>query len=76
MSRREVILSGGCLNSLQILELSGIGQTDTLEQHGISVVVDSPGVGENLQDHTLVAISFEVADGQVSGDVLRDPNIA
>ena len=74
-ARREVILSGGCLNSPQLLELSGIGRADILEQHGIPLVVDSPGVGENLQDHTLVALSFEVADEQVSGDMLRDPNI-
>ncbi|ODM15591.1 hypothetical protein SI65_08825 [Aspergillus cristatus] len=75
-ARREVILSAGSLNSPQILELSGIGQADLLQKQNIPVVVDRPGVGENLQDHSLVALSFQVADGQISGDVLRDPNVA
>ncbi|EYE92867.1 GMC family oxidoreductase [Aspergillus ruber CBS 135680] len=75
-ARREVILSAGSLNSPQILELSGIGQADRLQKQDIPVVVDRPGVGENLQDHALSALSFQVADGQVSGDVLRDPNVA
>jgi len=48
---REIILSGGAINSPRILELSGIGQRDLLEKHGIDVVHDLPGVGENLHDH-------------------------
>lgn len=48
---REVILSGGSLQSPQILQLSGIGPSALLKQHGIDVVVDAPEVGENLQDH-------------------------
>ena len=47
----EVILSGGPINSPQLLKLSGIGPATELRQHGIEVVVDRPGVGENLQDH-------------------------
>lgn len=76
IARREVILSAGSLNSPQILELSGIGQRDLLQKQNIPVVVDRPGVGENLQDHPLAALSFQVADGQISGDVSRDPNVA
>jgi len=48
---REVILSGGAINSPQLLQLSGIGPGALLQSHGIGVVQDSPAVGRNLQDH-------------------------
>ncbi|KZL78185.1 choline dehydrogenase [Colletotrichum tofieldiae] len=50
-ARREVILSGGCFNSPQLLKLSGIGPADELRKFSISVLVDSPGVGTNMQDN-------------------------
>ena len=50
-AEREVILSGGSINSPQLLLLSGIGPGAQLQQHGIAVVKDLPGVGENLMDH-------------------------
>lgn len=50
-ARREVILSGGPINSVQLLKLSGIGPADELQQHGIAVLANRPGVGANLQDH-------------------------
>lgn len=50
-AEREVILCGGAINSPQLLMLSGIGPAEQLQRHGISVVVDAPGVGANLQDH-------------------------
>ena len=50
-ARREVILSGGPINSPQLLKLSGVGPAAELQSHGIDVVHDLPGVGENLQDH-------------------------
>lgn len=50
-ARKEIILSGGSINSPQLLLLSGIGPTIQLMQHGIPLVRDLPGVGENLQDH-------------------------
>ena len=50
-ARREVIVSGGAINSPQVLLLSGIGDADALKQRGITPVADVPGVGENLQDH-------------------------
>lgn len=71
----EVILSAGALKSPQILELSGIGAKEVLTNQGIPVIVENPGVGENLQDHAFAAVSFEVADGLVTGDVMRDPQI-
>jgi choline dehydrogenase len=48
---REVILSGGSINSVQLLKLSGIGPAEELRTHGIAVLADRPGVGANLQDH-------------------------
>jgi choline dehydrogenase len=55
----RVVLSGGAINSPQLLMLSGIGPARQLESHGIEVLHDLPGVGQNLQDHldicTLVA---------------------
>ncbi|HEY0270209.1 MAG TPA: GMC family oxidoreductase N-terminal domain-containing protein [Sphingomonas sp.] len=50
-ARREVILSGGPINSPQLLKLSGIGPAEELRALDIPVVHDLPGVGENLQDH-------------------------
>jgi choline dehydrogenase len=50
-ARREVILCGGSINTPQILKLSGVGPAEELRQHGLDVVHDLPGVGENLQDH-------------------------
>jgi choline dehydrogenase len=52
----EVILSGGVINSPQLLQLSGIGAADHLSTLDISVVHDLPGVGENLQDHLEVYV--------------------
>jgi len=48
---REVLLCGGAINSPQLLMLSGVGPAAQLRRHGIAVVHDAPGVGENLQDH-------------------------
>lgn len=50
-ARREVILSGGPINSPQLLKLSGVGPGDELRAQGIGVHHHLPGVGENLQDH-------------------------
>ena len=58
-ARREVILCGGPINSPQLLKLSGIGPAVELKAHGIDVVADRAGVGENLQDH--LEFYFQVA---------------
>ena len=63
---REVILAGGAINSPQLLQLSGVGPGALLAEHGIEVVVDLPGVGENLQDHYVMAVTYRLKAGTVS----------
>lgn len=53
---REVILAGGAYNTPQLLMLSGIGPKTHLQEHGIKVLVDLPGVGSNLQDRYEVGV--------------------
>ena len=48
---REVILSAGTINTPQLLQLSGVGPRALLERHGVPLVHDAPGVGDDLQDH-------------------------
>ncbi|KAL8823536.1 MAG: hypothetical protein Q9191_005763 [Dirinaria sp. TL-2023a] len=69
-TRREVILAAGAFQSPKILELSGIGDPKILEDNNIPVIVENPNVGENLQDHLMTGISFEVIDGVFTGDSL------
>ncbi len=57
---RQVLLCAGSIGSPQILQLSGIGAAGLLRQHGIPVVHDLPGVGENLQDHLQIRAVFKV----------------
>ncbi len=59
-ARREVILAAGAIGSPQILQLSGIGPGPLLQEHGIPVVHELPGVGENLQDHLQIRPVFRV----------------
>jgi choline dehydrogenase len=54
----EVILCGGAINTPQLLQLSGVGNAQELRALGIDVVHDSPGVGENLQDHLEAYIQY------------------
>jgi len=58
--RREIILSAGAIGSPQLLMLSGIGCPQQLKQHNIPVTMDLPGVGQNLQDHPLVYMKFQI----------------
>ena len=57
---QEVILSAGSIGSPQLLQLSGIGPGALLQQQGIPVVFDAPGVGANLQDHLQIRAVFKV----------------
>ncbi|MGU3495999.1 GMC family oxidoreductase [Xanthobacteraceae bacterium A53D] len=60
-ARREVILAAGALGSPQLLMLSGIGPGAHLQERGIDVVRDMPGVGSNLQDHLQLRMVYKVA---------------
>ncbi|XP_017761387.1 PREDICTED: glucose dehydrogenase [FAD, quinone]-like [Eufriesea mexicana] len=57
---REVIVSGGAVNSPQLLLLSGIGPKEHLQAVNVSVVKDLPGVGENLQNHVSFTLSWTI----------------
>jgi choline dehydrogenase len=59
-ARHEIILASGAIGSPQLLQLSGIGPAELLRDHGIPVVHDLKGVGENLQDHLQVRLAFKV----------------
>ncbi|MSQ19419.1 MAG: choline dehydrogenase [Betaproteobacteria bacterium] len=59
-AKRETILAAGSIGSPQILQLSGIGPGGLLQEHGIPVVNDMPGVGANLQDHLQLRMAFKV----------------
>jgi choline dehydrogenase len=60
LARKEVVLSAGAIASPQLLQLSGIGDSSFLQQHGIEVVQHLPGVGENLQDHLQLRPIYKV----------------
>ncbi len=62
----EVILCGGAFNSPHLLELSGIGDPARLRDLGIASLVENPGVGENLQDHFMHALSYRLVPGTKS----------
>jgi choline dehydrogenase len=57
-AEREVIISAGAFFSPQLLLLSGIGPADHLKEHDIPVLVDLPGVGQNLQDHMQLPVIY------------------
>ncbi|CAF3493742.1 unnamed protein product [Fusarium graminearum] len=67
---KEVIVSGGAYCSPNILNRSGIGAKDELETHGITTLVDLPGVGKNLQDHLIVFMFYETEKEGITTDSL------
>jgi choline dehydrogenase len=69
-ARREVILSGGAINSPQLLMLSGIGDASHLKNVGIEPIVDAKAVGRNLQDHIAVSYFYKVRTATLN-DVLH-----
>ena len=72
-ARREMIVSSGAYGSPQLLQLSGVGPADLLKQHGISVVLDAPGVGNDLQDHMQVRIVMKCKQKVTLNDVMKNP---
>jgi choline dehydrogenase-like flavoprotein len=75
-AEREVILSGGALNSPHVLMLSGVGPADHLAETGIAPVHDLAGVGANLQDHPAVGIEYRYAGRSHYHDNLRLDRLA
>jgi choline dehydrogenase len=78
-ARREVILAGGAFNTPQLLKLSGVGPAAELQQFGIPIQVDLPGVGTNLQDRYEVTViaqadqNFAVLNGCTFATFFPDP---
>ncbi|MCA8879863.1 MAG: GMC family oxidoreductase N-terminal domain-containing protein [Rhodobacteraceae bacterium] len=63
-ARGEVILSAGAIGSPQILQLSGVGPAELLKSHGIDVIKDMTGVGENLQDHLQIRAVYKIENAK------------
>ncbi|KAH8983419.1 alcohol oxidase [Lactarius hatsudake] len=59
---KKVVLSAGAILSPQVLELSGIGDPDVLRKADVGVVVDLPGVGNNIQEHVNSAVSYKIKE--------------
>jgi len=68
---KEVILSGGVINSPQLLELSGIGDPKILKAAGVDCIVENTRVGANFQDHVLGGMMWDLKDGLISLDALH-----
>jgi choline dehydrogenase len=72
-ARKEVLVSGGAFNSPQLLQLSGVGPSELLRQHGIDVVLDAPGVGSDLQDHLQVRVVMRCSQAITLNDIVNNP---
>ncbi len=72
---REVILCAGAFLSPQLLMLSGIGPAETLRTHGIALVADVPGVGQNLHDHLLLPVAYRATADQDPPQLLSEAGL-
>jgi choline dehydrogenase len=72
-ARREILVSSGAYNSPQLLQLSGVGPAELLRKHGINVVLDAPGVGNDLQDHLQVRIVTRCTQKITLNDIINHP---
>src|SRR5205085_6644184 len=72
-ARCEILVSSGAYNSPQLLQLSGVGPADLLKSHGIDVVLDAAGVGNDLQDHLQVRIVTRCPQRITLNDVVNNP---
>src|SRR4051794_4326741 len=68
--KREVVLSAGVIQTPQLLELSGIGDSKVLDKAAVQCVVGNPRVGANFQDHVLGGLLYDLAAGVESMDAL------
>lgn len=75
-ARREVILSGGTVNSPHVLQMSGIGPAEHLRGLGIEVVADMAAVGANLQDHFVSRVQHRVKDSLSTNQLARGVRLA
>lgn len=73
---REVILSGGAVNSPHVLQVSGIGPAEHLRSLGIAVLADMPAVGANLQDHFVSRVQHRVRDSLSTNQLARGLRLA
>jgi choline dehydrogenase len=76
LAAREVVVSGGTVNSPHLLQVSGIGPADHLKSIGVDQVHDLPGVGANLSDHFAVRITHRVKDEISVNQLARGPRLA
>ena len=72
-ARKEILVSSGAYNSPQLLQLSGVGPAELLKQHGIDIVLDAPGVGNDLQDHLQVRLVTRCSQPVTLNDILNHP---
>ena len=72
-ARKEILISGGAYNSPQLLQLSGVGPAELLRKHGIDVVLDAPGVGQDLQDHMQVRMVMRCTKKITLNDIINHP---
>ena len=75
-ARREVIVSGGTVNSPRLLQLSGVGSASLLNSLGVEVVHDLPAVGENFRDHCSVRIVARVKNSRTINEITRGVPLA
>jgi choline dehydrogenase-like flavoprotein len=73
--KREVVVSCGAIQTPQILELSGIGDPEVLEAAGVECKVENKGVGNNIQDHTLTTVTWELMPGNQTLEAIHDPDV-
>src|SRR6202022_2683683 len=72
-ARKEILVSSGAHNSPQLLQLSGVGPAELLRKHGLGVVLDAPGVGEDLQDHRQARVVMRCAQRITLNDIVNHP---
>jgi len=72
-ARKEIVIASGAYNSPQLLQLSGVGPAELLSKHGIGIVLDAPGVGNDLQDHMQVRLVTRCAKRVTLNDIVNHP---